>query len=55
LFVFKQATIDSPVFGFYGGADARVNATIEDPNGEEANVAARNAAWERMKEILAEL
>ncbi len=79
------AKIDSPVFGFYGGADERVNATIdasdqymtaankrfdyeiydgaghafmrsgEDPNGEAANVAARNAAWERMKEILAGL
>lgn len=79
------AKISSPVFGFYGGADARVNATIdaskqhmtaagkqydykiyegaghafmrsgEDPNGEAANVAARNAAWQRAKEILAEL
>jgi carboxymethylenebutenolidase len=79
------ADIDAPVFGFYGGADERVNATIddstqymtaankqydveiydgaghafmrsgEDPNGDPANVAARNAAWERMKEILADL
>ncbi len=79
------ADINSPVFGFYGGADARVNATIEtsdqymtaakkrydyeiydeaghafmrsgeDPNGEQPNIAARNAAWERMKEILAGL
>jgi carboxymethylenebutenolidase len=79
------AKIDSPVFGFYGGADERVNATIpqseqymtaanksfdyeiyegaghafmrsgEDPSGEAPNVAARNAAWERMKEILAGL
>lgn len=77
--------ISVPVYGFYGGADERVNATIpqseqymkeagksyeyeiydgaghafmrsgEDPNGEPANVAARNAAWERMKKILAEL
>ncbi|NOS66923.1 MAG: dienelactone hydrolase family protein [Candidatus Peribacteraceae bacterium] len=77
--------IDVPVYGFYGGADARVNATIdqskqymtaagktyeteiydgaghafmrsgEDPNGEAPNIAARNAAWERMKEILAGL
>lgn len=79
------ADIDSPVFGFYGGADQRVNATIEtsdqymtaaqkqyeyeiydgaghafmrlgeDPAGEAANVTARNAAFERMKSILAEL
>lgn len=78
-------TIATPVFGFYGGADERVNATIEnskqamtaagktydpviyksaghafmrlgeDPNGEAANVAARTAAWERMKEILDDL
>lgn len=77
--------IDVPVFGFYGGADQRVNATIDaskkamtdagksfesviydgaghafmrsgqDPNGDAANVAARDAAWERMKEILATL
>jgi len=79
------AKISSPVFGFYGGADARVNATIsgsqlqmsqakkqydvvtyegaghafmrsgEDPNGEKANVDARNAAWDRMKQILSTL
>lgn len=77
--------IDVPVFGFYGGADQRVNATIdaskqamedagksfdsvlydgaghafmrsgEDPNGDPANIAARDAAWQRMKEILATL
>ncbi len=77
--------IDVPVFGFYGGADQRVNATIdaskkamtdagksfesviydgaghafmrsgEDPNGDAANVAARDAAWERMNEILSTL
>lgn len=77
--------ISSPVFGFYGGADERVNATIEqskqlmtatnktyeyeiydgaghafmrsgeDPNGEAANIAARNAAFERMKRILSTL
>lgn len=76
------ANIDAPVFGFYGGADERINATIpqteqfmqdagktydyemyegaghafmrsgEDPNGEAANVTARNAAFERMKGIL---
>ena len=78
-------TITAPVFGFYGGADERVNATIdeseaamtaagksydyeiydgaghafmrsgEDPAGDPANVSARNAAWERMKGILAGL
>ncbi|MBP9773340.1 MAG: dienelactone hydrolase family protein [Candidatus Peribacteraceae bacterium] len=77
--------ISTPVFGFYGGADARVNATIdqskqymadsdkkydykiyegaghafmrlgEDPAGEPANIVARTAAWERMKEILSTL
>lgn len=76
------ATISAPVFGFYGGADERVNATIpaseeamkaagksfeykiydgaghafmsrgEDPKGEQANIDARKAALERMKEIL---
>lgn len=78
-------TISAPVFGFYGGADARVNATIEksaenmasagkifdyeiyngaghafmrsgeDPKGDQANVAARNAAWAKMKNILSAL
>lgn len=77
--------VSVPVFGFYGGADERVNATIdqsnqymteagkeydykiydgaghafmrlgEDPNGEKANIDARNAAWVRMGEILEEL
>jgi carboxymethylenebutenolidase len=77
--------ISAPVFGFYGGADERINAGIpqaeqfmtaadkeydyeiyegaghaymrsgEDPNGDPANVAARNASWERMKEILSTL
>jgi carboxymethylenebutenolidase len=77
--------VDMPVYGFYGGADERVNATIEstatsmseagkaydyviyegaghafmrlgeDPNGEAANIAARDAAFERMKEILSDL
>jgi len=77
--------IQTPVYGFYGGADERVNATIpaseeamkaagksfeytvydgaghafmrsgEDPNGDPDNVAARNAAFERMKEILGSL
>jgi carboxymethylenebutenolidase len=79
------ANISTPVYGFYGGADERVNATIpqsrqamtaagksydpvtysgaghafmrlgEDPAGTPENVAARNAAWERMKDILAGL
>jgi len=79
------ANISAPVFGFYGGADERVNATIpaseeamnaagksfeykiyegaghafmsrgEDPNGEQANIDARKAALERMKEILSTL
>jgi carboxymethylenebutenolidase len=77
--------ISAPVYGFYGGADERVNATIpqseqymktagnkfeyqiydgaghafmrsgEDQNGDPANIAARDAAWKRMKEILAAL
>lgn len=77
--------ITAPVFGFYGGADERVKATIpdsekymkaagktydykiyegaghafmrsgEDPNGEAANITARNEAWVRMKEILSTL
>ena len=77
--------VSSPVYGFYGGNDQRVNATIEraeqamssaskeydveiydgaghafmrlgeDPSGEEANVTARDAAWERVKMILMEL
>lgn len=78
-------TVSAPVFGFYGGADQRVNATIEgskqymetagkqfeyviyegaghafmrhgeDPNGDPANVVARNEAWQRTKEILSTL
>lgn len=78
-------SVSSPVYGFYGGSDERVNATIEqsaaymtaagkqyeyeiyegaghafmrsgeDPAGDPANIAARNAAWERMKEILSTL
>ncbi len=77
--------ISAPVYGFYGGSDERVNATIdraetamssegkeyeveiydgaghafmrsgEDPQGEPANVKARNEAWVRLKSILSEL
>lgn len=36
----------------YDGAGHAFMRSGEDPNGEPANVAARNAAWERMKEIL---
>lgn len=79
------AGIESPVYGFYGGDDERVNATIpvaetnmaslekafdieiyegaghafmrsgEDPEADPANIAAREAAWERMKGILENL
>ncbi len=78
----ELARIEVPVYGFYGGNDQRVNATIEptdsimrahhkvyqyeiyegaghafmrrgdDPEGEEANVKARNQAWIRIKELL---
>lgn len=74
--------IKTPVYGFYGGADERVNATIPDseqymseagktyeveiyddaghafmrsgqtPDGDPANVRARNEAFTRMQEIL---
>lgn len=74
--------ITVPVYGFYGGNDQRINATIptteelmekhgkfyeyrmyegaghaymrtgDDPEGSEANVNARNASWEWLKEIL---
>ncbi len=77
--------ISTPVYGFYGAADERVNATIpqseeamktagksyeyeiydgaghafmrsgEDPEADPSNVAARNAAFERMKDILSGL
>ena len=76
--------ITAPVYGFYGGDDQRVNATIEDtkkrmteagktyeveiyhgaghafmrrgddPESDEANAGARNAAWQRIKRILGE-
>ncbi len=78
-------SIQAPVYGFYGGADERVNATIdraqqamsslnkpyeveiydgaghafmrsgETPDGDPANRAARQAAFERMKEVLSGL
>ncbi len=81
----SYSSIAAPVIGFYGGADERVNATIEatkgvmseekkiydyqiyegaghafmrlgeEPNGDPANIAARAAAWERMKEKLSTL
>jgi carboxymethylenebutenolidase len=77
--------IKAPVYGFYGGNDQRVNATIdlsaksmsgagkiydtviydgaghafmrlgEDPAADPANIAARVAAWQRMKNILSAL
>jgi len=39
----------------YDGAGHAFMRSGEDPNGDPANVAARNAAWERMKEILSKL
>ena len=77
--------IPCPVYGFYGGNDARVNATIpksaelmkkagktyepvtydgaghgfmragEAPDAGEANKKARDAAWQRLKEVLKKL
>lgn len=77
--------IEAPVYGFYGGADQRVNSTIsrtenmmqeagniykyeiydgaghafmrsgDDPNGEKANVQARNQSWERLVKLLNDL
>ena len=77
--------IEVPVYGFYGGADQRVNSTIpqtesmmeeadnryeyeiyegaghafmrsgDDPNGEKANVEARNQSWERLVNLLNDL
>lgn len=74
--------IDVPVYGFYGGADQRVNSTIartekmmkeagktyeyeiyesaghafmrsgDNPEGQKANVEARNQAWERLVGLL---
>ncbi len=74
--------ITAPVYGFYGGNDNRINATIpetekqmkqagklykyeiyegaghaymrngDNPNGEEANITARNKSWERLVKIL---
>jgi carboxymethylenebutenolidase len=78
-------SISCPVYGFYGGNDARVNASIpktaelmkeagksydpvtyegaghgfmrsgEDPGATEENRKGRNAAWERMQELLRKL
>ena len=79
------ARIGVPVYGFYGGNDNRVNATIpastemmkkagktyepvtydgaghgfmragEAPDANEANKAARESAWKRLKEVLPKL
>lgn len=79
------ARIDCPVYGFYGGNDNRVGATIprskelmeaagktyqpvtydgaghgfmrqgESPDGREADVSARNEAWQRWKQLLSEI
>ncbi len=79
------ARITAPIYGFHGGNDARVNATLpqtealmkkagkkfepviydgaghgfmragEAPDANEANKKAREAAWKRVKEILAGL
>jgi carboxymethylenebutenolidase len=76
------AKIHAPVYGFYGGNDARVNATLpksetlmkkagkvfepvlyegaghgfmragEDPAGSPENKKAREAAWQRIKQLL---
>lgn len=81
--VFKN--IKAPVYGFYGGDDNRVNATIpasekfmkaakkkyepviyegaghgfmrsgQDPAGSEANKKARDAGFERMRQILSKM
>jgi carboxymethylenebutenolidase len=81
----SYANITTPVFGFYGGDDERVNATIdraetamsteektydieiydgaghafmrsgEDADGDPANIAAREASWKRMRDILSTL
>ncbi len=77
--------VQAPVYGFYGGDDERINATIpqtaeamaalgksytyeiypgathafmrkgDDPEGSAADKAGRDAAWKRLKEILAQL
>lgn len=39
----------------YDGAGHAFMRSGEDPNGEAANVAARNAAWERMRQLLSTL
>jgi carboxymethylenebutenolidase len=42
-------------YEIYPGAGHGYMRTGEDPSGSEANKAARNASWERLKKILAEL
>jgi carboxymethylenebutenolidase len=79
------AKINAPVYGFYGGNDNRINATIpesekllkdagksytpviyegaghgfmragQQPDAQEANKKARDAAWRRVREILGKL
>ncbi len=79
------SNISAPVYGFYGGDDQRINATIpateeamerygktyeyeiydgaghaymrsgDDPAGSPGNKAARDASWDRLKEILDDL
>lgn len=81
----RYQSISTPVYGFYGGDDQRINATIpdteemmekyeneyeyniyegaghgymrsgDDPEGSEANVAARNQSWDWIRDILSNL
>ena len=80
-----MVNIQAPVYGFYGGNDARVNATLpksealmkklgkkyepivyegaghgfmragEDPAGSPENKKARDAGWQRIRQILKSL
>jgi carboxymethylenebutenolidase len=42
-------------YEIYSGAGHGYMRTGDDPNGSEANIAARNASWERIKSILSDL
>jgi carboxymethylenebutenolidase len=42
-------------YEIYEGAGHGYMRTGDDPNGSEANIAARNASWERLKAILSDL